>query len=165
MKDFNAFLQEKFADIDFIRKYYKMAVFSRLANQLLLLRKERGLTQSELAETAGTTQAVVSRLENASVKPSLESIVKIAEALGAVVEVRLIPIEEKLAKLAEPAQDEETPILNKEFELIKNIVFSEVEPTAKKEKPITWNQPNSWGLVQQPPLKPVLNKTKTRVPA
>ena len=94
MKDFNEFLKEKFKEEDFSREYYHQATFYRLADQFLLMRKKRGLTQKELAEKVGTTQAVISRLENVSVKPSLETIVKIAKALDAVVEVNIKPREE-----------------------------------------------------------------------
>ena len=93
--DFNSFLQEQMQDDDFARQYYREATFFRLADQFILLRKQRGLTQRELAEKAGTTQAVVSRLENVSVRPSLENVVKLAEALDAVIEVHLIPIEDR----------------------------------------------------------------------
>jgi transcriptional regulator with XRE-family HTH domain len=92
--DFNQYLQEQFQDEAFTRQYYRQATYFRLADQMIMLRKRRGLTQKELAQKANTTQAVVSRLENVSVRPSLESIVNLAEALGAVVEVRLVPVEE-----------------------------------------------------------------------
>jgi transcriptional regulator with XRE-family HTH domain len=46
--------------------------FFRLVNQLILLRKKHGLTPPELAVRAGTTQAVVSRLENITVHYSLD---------------------------------------------------------------------------------------------
>lgn len=92
--DFNQFIQEKLRDQDFARDYYHQAAYFRLADELILLRKKRGLTQKELAEKAGTTQAVVSRLENVSVHASLESVLKLAEALDAVVEFNLVPLEE-----------------------------------------------------------------------
>lgn len=94
MSDFDAFLQEQLERPGVAREYYRLAPFYDLANQLVLLRKKRGLSQQELAEKANTTQAVVSRLENVAVHCSLESVVRLAEALGAAVEVRLVPLEE-----------------------------------------------------------------------
>lgn len=93
MNDLNTRIAEKFKDRDFEKKYLRTAVLYRLAAALLLLRKQRGLTQKELAEKVGTTQTVISRLESASVKPSLETILKVAEALDAAVDVRLLPVE------------------------------------------------------------------------
>ena len=92
--DYNLQLEKLFEQEEFKREYYRQAAFARLSDQFLMLRKQRGLTQKELAEKAGTTQAVISRLENGSVKPSLDTIVKIAEALDAATEVRLVRLEE-----------------------------------------------------------------------
>jgi transcriptional regulator with XRE-family HTH domain len=97
MSNFNTFVNEQLARDEVAREYQRLAPFYRLADQLVSLRKKRSLSQSELAEKAETTQAVVSRLENVSVHCSLESIVRLAEALDALVEVRLIPSED-LAK-------------------------------------------------------------------
>jgi len=94
MKDINDLLKEKFQDEDFLREYLHQAIFYKLADEILLMRKQRGLTQQELAKKAGTTQAVVSRLENASVRASLETVAKIADALGAAVEIHLKPLED-----------------------------------------------------------------------
>jgi transcriptional regulator with XRE-family HTH domain len=96
MSDFASFVKEQLAREGVAREYYRLAPFYRLADQLLLLRKKRGLSQQELAAKAQTTQAVVSRLENVSVRCSLETVVRLAEALDAVVEVRLTPREELL---------------------------------------------------------------------
>jgi len=93
MTELNARIAEKFKDRSVEKKYLRTAVLYRLAAALLLLRKQRGLTQKELAEKIGTTQTVISRLESASVKPSLETILKVAEALDAAVDIRLLPVE------------------------------------------------------------------------
>lgn len=94
MSDFNTFVKEHIARKGVAREYYHLAPFYRLADQMVLLRKKRGLSQQDLAERAQTTQAVVSRLENVSVRCSLETVVRLAEALDAVVEVHLTPMEE-----------------------------------------------------------------------
>ena len=106
MNNLNTFIKEQLERKGVAREYYRLAPFYRLADQLILLRKKRGLTQQELAEKAQTTQAVVSRLENVSVHCSLESVVRLAEALDAVVDVRLIPSEELNTAEAEPVEKE-----------------------------------------------------------
>ena len=98
MKDLNTRIAEKFKDPNFEKEYHRTAALYRLAGRLLLLRKQRGLTQRELAEKVGTTQAVVSRLESASVKPSIETILNFAEALDSVVDIHLTPIEDTRRK-------------------------------------------------------------------
>ena len=53
-----------------------------LGRQILHLRLERGWTQKELAERAGTKQANISRLENGLLNPSVDMLRRVAEALG-----------------------------------------------------------------------------------
>ena len=103
MNDFDTFVKEQLTRKGVAREYYRLSPFYRLADQLVLLRKKRGLTQQELAEKASTTQAVVSRLENVSVHCALETVVRLADALDAVVEVRITPTEE-LAQTTEANQ-------------------------------------------------------------
>lgn len=58
--------------------------------QVARLRMLRGLTQAQLAELIGTRQPSIARLENGSSIPSLTFLKKIAAALDATVEVRLV---------------------------------------------------------------------------
>ena len=58
--------------------------------QVARLRMLRGLTQAQLAEMVGTRQPSIARLENGSSKPSLSFLHKIAAALNAKIEVRLV---------------------------------------------------------------------------
>lgn len=101
MSDFDSFLKEELKQEAVRREYYRIDPFYQLAEQIILLRKQRGITQKELAEKAGTTQAVVSRIENASVRASLETVVRLAEALDAVVDLNLKPVEELVDKALE----------------------------------------------------------------
>jgi len=58
--------------------------------QIARLRIQRGLTQAQLAELVGTQQPSIARLENGSSIPSLSFLQKIAVALNARIEVRLV---------------------------------------------------------------------------
>lgn len=58
--------------------------------QVAHLRIQRGLTQAQRAEMAGTRQPSIARLENGSSTPSPSFLQKIAAASGAKMEVRLI---------------------------------------------------------------------------
>ena len=59
--------------------------------QVARLRILRGLTQAQLAEMVGTRQPSIARLENGSSVPSLSFLTRIAEALDAKIEFKLIP--------------------------------------------------------------------------
>ncbi len=51
----------------------------KLAARIVELRKERGITQVELAKTLGVTQSMVSRIERAELRLNGEVIVKLAK--------------------------------------------------------------------------------------
>lgn len=61
-----------------------------LGEQMRELRTARGLTQAQLAERMGTTQSVVARLEAGERVPTLVTLERVAIALDAVLEVRLL---------------------------------------------------------------------------
>jgi DNA-binding XRE family transcriptional regulator len=58
--------------------------------QIARLRILRGLTQSQLAAMVGTHQPSIARLENGSSLPSISSLQKVAAALDARIEVKLV---------------------------------------------------------------------------
>ena len=55
--------------------------YSRLGKRISELRKQRKLSQSQLAELANVTDSYISHIETGRKKASLESLVKIAAAL------------------------------------------------------------------------------------
>jgi len=59
--------------------------------QIARLRILRGLTQEQLAEKAGTKQPSIARLESGRSTPSLDFLRRVAEALDAQVEIRIVP--------------------------------------------------------------------------
>lgn len=65
------------------------------AYQVARLRILRGLTQEQLAELVGTKQPGIARLESGSSAPTLSFLRKVAAALGARLEVRLVPLQEE----------------------------------------------------------------------
>lgn len=58
--------------------------------QVVRLRMQRGLTQAQLAEMIGTHQPSIARLENGSSKPNLSFLQKVASALDARIEIKLV---------------------------------------------------------------------------
>ncbi len=63
------------------------------AHQIARARIASGLTQTQLAERAGTSQSSIARLESGVGAPSLSYLTRVAHALGLRVEVRLVPDE------------------------------------------------------------------------
>ena len=58
----------------------RIAAFRELVYRL---RAQAGLTQSELAERMGTTQSAIARMEGGGARPNLETLEKLATAVGA----------------------------------------------------------------------------------
>jgi len=61
------------------------------AYQIARLRIWRGLTQEQLAEKVGTKQPSIARLESGKSEPNLAFLRRVAEALDARLEVKIIP--------------------------------------------------------------------------
>ena len=59
-----------------------------IARQVIEIREKHSLTQVELAEKAGLSQAQISRIERGVVSPTSATLGRIAEALGA--DLRLV---------------------------------------------------------------------------
>ena len=55
----------------------------RIGARIAELRKAKGMTQKDLAEATGLIQPNIARIENGRYSTSLDTLAKIAEALGA----------------------------------------------------------------------------------
>lgn len=77
---------DKLKDTEFVAAADKLEPGYQVARLRLL----RGLTQTELAEKVGTHQPSIARLENGSSVPSLSFLKKVAAALDAKIEIKLV---------------------------------------------------------------------------
>lgn len=81
----NEFINDKLIrDNEFAIYYGREQIINNIAVMIAKARKERHMTQSELAQKIGSKQSVVSRLEsgNSTFIPSLETLFKVASALN-----------------------------------------------------------------------------------
>ena len=62
----------------------------KIIEGIIMARKEKNLTQKDLAELIGTKQSNISRFESGNYNPSLEFLNKIAQAVGKELEIRII---------------------------------------------------------------------------
>ena len=65
-------------------------LFAQIAEAVAERRRERGLSQAELAELCGTTQSAIARLEGGGRPPRIDTLLRLANALDCdlVVELR-----------------------------------------------------------------------------
>jgi DNA-binding XRE family transcriptional regulator len=62
----------------------------KVIEEIITARKEKNLTQKGLAELIGTRQSNISRLESGNYNPSLDLLIKIAQAMDKKLEVRIV---------------------------------------------------------------------------
>jgi len=62
----------------------------KIIEEIIMARKEKNLTQKDLAQLIGTKQSNISRFESGNYNPSLEFLNKLASAVGKELEVRIV---------------------------------------------------------------------------
>ncbi|MFZ3106536.1 MAG: helix-turn-helix transcriptional regulator [Candidatus Hydromicrobium sp.] len=62
----------------------------QIKSQIITLRKEKKLTQKELAELIGDKQSNISRLESGNYNPTLAKLKKIADCLNQRLDIRFV---------------------------------------------------------------------------
>lgn len=65
-------------------------LFAQIAGQVAERRKERGLSQADLAKLVGTTQSAIARLESGGRPPRIDTLLRIANALDADLHIELL---------------------------------------------------------------------------
>ena len=90
--NFDRYLKEQLRDPEFAKRFERAGQAWDVSLQLAALRKERGMSQKELARRLGTSQQQISRLESPSYEGhSLGTLRKVADVLGAEVHVSIKP--------------------------------------------------------------------------
>ena len=78
-------------DPELAQAYEQENLERQIARQVLRLRLRRGWTQAQLARALHTKQSAIARLESGSYRPSLATLEKISQVLGARLDIRLTP--------------------------------------------------------------------------
>jgi len=90
MKDLtlNDYLKKQLKDPEFRKEWEKSEAAYQATRALIEARIKSKISQRQLAKKAGTTQAVISRIENMSVSPSIGLLQRIAVSLGKKLEIK-----------------------------------------------------------------------------
>ena len=75
---------------EFKKEWDKTELRYTIIKQLIKLRNAYNLTQAQLAKKIGTTQAVISRIENGTTNVGIDFLEKIAKAFNKKVEFRIV---------------------------------------------------------------------------
>lgn len=76
-------------DPEYLKAREELGIIFDIADDVLRLRIEKGWSQAELAERAGTKQANISRLEGGLSNPSINFLQKVAKALDTSISIKL----------------------------------------------------------------------------
>ena len=90
MDDFEKKLNEKLKNPNFKKEWDNLDLRYKIIEQLIKLRNSYNLSQAELAKKIGTTQAVISRIENGTTNIGIDFIDRIAKAFDKKVELEIV---------------------------------------------------------------------------
>lgn len=90
-KNFRDTLNEQLRDPEFKAEWDALEPERQIMRAIVEGRDELELTQKQLAELTGITQADISRFENGTGNPSLRTLKRLAEGLGMNLKVEFVP--------------------------------------------------------------------------
>ena len=91
MTSFNEYLNEQLKDPEFKKEWDALEPEFTIVQAILDARHKSGLTQKELSEKTGITQADISRLEKGNANPSLRTLRRLAAGMGMNLEIKFVP--------------------------------------------------------------------------
>ena len=91
-KSFRESLNEQLKDPDFRAEYEALEPEFQIIRAMLNGRAMLNLTQKDLAERSGITQADISRLENGNANPSIRTLKKLASAMNMALDIKFVPL-------------------------------------------------------------------------
>lgn len=94
---FKAFKEKALQDKAVRKEYDALSSIFDMKRKMIAMRKNKGMTQEQMAEILGTKKSSISRLESLSskVSPSLATIEEYARALGYSIKVDFEPTESR----------------------------------------------------------------------
>lgn len=90
LTNFNDFLEEQMKQPDFKAEYDALEPEFSITKTIIEARIQAGLTQRQLSEKTGISQADISRLEHGTANPSLKTLQRIATALNRKIQIEFV---------------------------------------------------------------------------
>jgi ribosome-binding protein aMBF1 (putative translation factor) len=87
---FDHFLKEQLKDPEFKKEWDKGELAYQVGREIIKARIASKASQRELARTAKTTQAVISRIENMDESPTIILLQKLAMAMGKKLQIKFV---------------------------------------------------------------------------
>lgn len=90
-KNFRETLNEQLKDPEFRAEWEALEPERQIIRAIIDGREANDLTQKQLAEATGITQADISRLENGTANPSLRTLKRLASGMGMQLKIEFVP--------------------------------------------------------------------------
>ncbi len=91
MSDLQELTDELMQDPEFVKEYEAIQPEVNITRVILDARINAGMTQMELSQKSGISQADISRLEKGTRNPSLNLLKRLAEAMDSTLSIEFIP--------------------------------------------------------------------------
>ena len=91
MSDFREHLNKQLESLAFKEEWDKLETEYNMMQAMIDARKKCNITQKELAEKTGITQADISRIETGNANPTLSVLKRIAEGMDMILKIEFIP--------------------------------------------------------------------------
>ena len=92
MSDLKNYLDKQLQDKEFKEEWETLEPEFSVMQAMKDARKSAGLTQKQLSEKTGITQADISKLESGNANPSLRTLQRLASGMGMKVKIEFQPI-------------------------------------------------------------------------
>lgn len=90
-KNFRETLNEQLLDPEFRAEWEALEPGRQIIRAIIEGREANDLTQKQLADATGITQADISRLENGTGNPSLRTLKRLASGMGMQLKIEFVP--------------------------------------------------------------------------
>ncbi len=90
MSDFRDSLNKQLKDPEFKKEWDALETEFQIIQAIIDARTETGITQKQLSDLSGITQAEISKIENGNANPSLKTLKKLASAMGKKVKISFV---------------------------------------------------------------------------
>jgi ribosome-binding protein aMBF1 (putative translation factor) len=97
---FEELLARKLQDPEFRAEWERLAVARAVSEIVVMHRERKGLTQSALARAIGVRQPVIARIESGEHVPTIETLIKLANALDIELMVGIAPASRSTPSIA-----------------------------------------------------------------
>lgn len=99
MNDFQKYLDEALKETKMVANDsavidFDYDIYEEISSKLLNVRLRKGISQKELSILSGVTQANISKIESGQIHPSLETLKRLADALGIRIFVDFVDMED-----------------------------------------------------------------------